>query len=756
MTSSHRPDDAARPAGPARPVVLLLLAVMVLVAIAAFSSRATTAPAGADAPDGSFSAERATAALEPIAQRPRPIGTPANDAARERLATELEQLGFTATTQEVIGSRSSDATVRIGYNRNLIATRPGTDPTGSLVLATHIDSVPMAPGASDAGIGIATILETVRALGPEALRNDLVVLLVDGEEDGLLGAEAFVGDGAEDLTEPIVVLNHEARGIEGRPVITRTNGPMHPLLDAMPQPEAESYIDALFGIIPNDTDFTVYREAGWWGMDMAIIDGSWAYHSPQDDLEHLDASTLQHYGDLTLALTREIGDRDLAELPAEAGATPVMTTTVAGILKLPPLVITLGGLLAPVAVLAAIVVQRGRGALRIPGTLAAAAGGLIAIMASIAAGIGLWEGARSFAPQMLSITVGEPVHARLFFVAEIAGALAVMAAVWALLRRWLSPAATTLGLALVPTAGVAALAVMAPDLGAWLVLPVAAAALGGLLATLLPGPWAVALRVLAIAPTGWMIGQQTSGLMEFGIASASAGLAGTLAIGLLAATALLAPGRSTATASRARPARTVHLAIPAALAAVAVAASGIGIAVSLGSDEPVQARALAHVAADGTTSWEAEGGTAWAQDLDGTAADSDLSGPVAQVVTSEAGQLELEITSPRAATRMDITMSDAEGSDGATLSDITGATLSDITLDGVPLDGEQVSTISLVGVRPGQTVRLQARLSGRPQTLAVTDSTFEPAEAGGYPEPPADVSVVRSIVHVRTVVELAP
>lgn len=750
MTPHHRiPSGAGYSAGPTRAGVLLLMTVMVLVAIGGFASRTTTAPAGADAPADAFSAERATAALEPIIDVPRPIGTPANDAAHEHLTTELEQLGFTASTQEAIGSRSSGASVSAGYNHNLIATRPGTDPTGTLVLATHIDSVPMAPGASDAGIGIATILETVRALGPEALRNDLVVLLVDGEEDGLVGAEAFVGDGAEQLTEPIVVVNHEARGIEGRPLITRTNGPMHPLLDVMPQPEAESYIDALFAIIPNDTDFTVYREAGWWGMDMAIIDGSWAYHSPQDDLEHLDASTLQHYGDLTLALTREIGARDLGALETEAGANPVMTTTAAGILKLPPLAITLLGPLAALAVLAAIVVLRGRGALKITGTLLAGAGGLIAIVASIAAGAALWEGAMSLAPQMLSITVGEPVHARLFFVAEIAASLAVMAAVWVLLRRWLSPAATALGLALVPTALVAALGVAAPALGAWLVLPVAAAALGGLLATLLPGRLALAIRLLAIAPTGWMIGQQTSGLMEFGIASASAGLAGTLVLGLLAAAVLLAPGRTSATGPRARPARAAHLLIPAALTVAAGTASGIGIAVTTGSGEPAQARAFAHVSApDGVTSWEAEGGTAWAQDLDGTTADTDLPGPEVEIVTSDADQLELEITSPRDATRMDITVDDAQLSEGATLSDIT--------LDGVPLDGEQISTISLVGVRPGQTVRIQAQPNGRPQELAVTDSTFDLTEAGGYSEPPADVAVVRSMVHVETTVDLAP
>lgn len=735
------------PTGASRAAALLLLVVMVLSAVGAFAARSTTTPSGADAPREVFSAARATEALEPVAGEPRPIGSAAFDAAQAHLSSELEQLGFDVEIQEVLAGRSDEEEARAAYNRNLIATRPGTDPTGTLVLATHLDSVPMAPGASDAGIGIAVILETVRALGPEALRNDLVVLLVDGEEDGLLGAEGFLREGAEELAEPVIVLNHEARGVGGRPVITRMNGPLHPLLEVMPRPEAESFIDALFALIPNDTDFTVYREAGWWGMDMAIVDGSWAYHSPEDDLAHLDASTLQHYGDLTLSLSREIGERDLGALEAEAGSDPVMTTTVAGILRLPPAAVTVLGLLAPLSVLVALVVLRSRGGLRIPGTLLGALAGLLAIVGSVAAGVLLWEGAQAVAPQMLSVTVGEPVHARLFFLAEIAVTLAVLAVVWVLARLRLSPGAMTIGAALPGAMLVAALAVAAPDLGAWLVLPVAAVSLGGLLALILPGPFALVVRLLAVAPMGWVIGQQTSGLMEFGIASAHGGLAVTLAIGLLASAALLAPGREVARVPGARPARPAQLMIPAALLVLAVATSGIGIAVTRGSEEPVQTRVLAHVdGADGTTRWEASGAADWARALDGTTSVSQLPGPEVEVVAWQGDQLELVITSARGASRVDITLEGTPHGQG------TG--FSDIELDGVALEGEQVRSISVVGVRPGQAIRLEARAAGRPGEVIVSDSSFDLAEASGYPEPPADVSVVRSMVHVRTAVDL--
>ena len=75
--------------------------------------------------------------------------------------------------------------------------------------------VPAAPGAADAGSGVAAILESARAFrsGP-APRNDVILLFTDGEELGLLGARAFVEQHpwAKDVR---VAVNFEARGTSG-------------------------------------------------------------------------------------------------------------------------------------------------------------------------------------------------------------------------------------------------------------------------------------------------------------------------------------------------------------------------------------------------------------------------------------------------------------------------------------------------------------------------------------------------------------
>ena len=64
-----------------------------------------------------------------------------------------------------------------------------------MLLLTHYDSNPHSSlGASDAGSGVVTILEGIRAFLAKNTppKNDIIILISDAEELGLLGAKAFV------------------------------------------------------------------------------------------------------------------------------------------------------------------------------------------------------------------------------------------------------------------------------------------------------------------------------------------------------------------------------------------------------------------------------------------------------------------------------------------------------------------------------------------------------------------------------------
>jgi hypothetical protein len=202
-----------------------------------------------------------------------------------------------------------------------VARVPGRAATGTVLLVAHYDSAPQAPGAGDDGAAVAAVLESLRALraGP-ALRNDVLVLLTDGEEMGLLGAGGFANDRAR-LRGVSVVLNFDARGNSGPVLMYQTSGGNGRLVAeyaaVAPVPGANSLMEGIYRRMPNDTDFTVFLRQGVPGLNFAMIEGYTAYHMPSDTPERLSRASLQHVGETMLALLRRLGEVDLAGIAAE-------------------------------------------------------------------------------------------------------------------------------------------------------------------------------------------------------------------------------------------------------------------------------------------------------------------------------------------------------------------------------------------------------------------------------------------------------
>ncbi|MDN5915229.1 MAG: M28 family peptidase [Pseudonocardia sp.] len=375
--------------------MLLLLAA----GAAAIATSRPPAPAAGDAPASAFSATRAMGSVAALADRPRPIGSPASDRARDGLAARLRGMGLQTSTTPSVGASSRDDAQAVGVVDNVVGTRRGTAPTGAVVLVAHYDSVPAGPGAADDAAAVASILETVRALstGP-ALRNDLVVLLTDGEEAGLLGAQAFAR--ADPLRgRPAVVLNFEARGAGGPSLLFQTSPGNARLIDAyraVPHPAGDSSLAAAYALLPNDTDFTPFLEAGRPGLNSAFVERASRYHTPGDTLANLDPGSVQQQGTSMLALTRVLGSTDLAPFdPAVSGAPPSGDATYAAVFG--HLWVYSGAAVLPMALLAAIAVVAAlvtlwRRELITPGRFAGAfASWPVAVLVAALLGEGAWR-----------------------------------------------------------------------------------------------------------------------------------------------------------------------------------------------------------------------------------------------------------------------------------------------------------------------------------------------------------------------------
>lgn len=292
------------------------IALFTAMALVAALRSAPPAPRDVDTPAEQFSAARAAAIWKSITldDKPHPLGSDRHASVRDAIRRELEHLGA-----EVELQASPIAHGAVGWVENIVARFPGKRAGKHVLLAAHYDSVGAGPGASDDGAGCAALLETARAIALDPQHeNTIEILIDDGEEVALLGAAAFVADRARANSIGVVV-NFEARGTCGRSHMFETSEDNAWLIEhyarAVPHPAAVSVAYELYKRMPNDTDMTVFKRAGLAGLNFAFIGGVARYHTPKDDIAHLDLGSLQHHGDSALALAREFADANLENPP---------------------------------------------------------------------------------------------------------------------------------------------------------------------------------------------------------------------------------------------------------------------------------------------------------------------------------------------------------------------------------------------------------------------------------------------------------
>jgi len=296
-----------------RRLLLILIPLGIVLAAAIWRTQGPPA-AGPDTPPREFSAARAWTVLRSLQSEgiPHPVGTPANARMRGRIEVRFHELGYSTSIQRRFACNAGGV---CGAVENIVASRPQRSTDDTVLVVAHYDSVPSGPGASDDGTAVAAILEIARAVRDEPFRNRLAFLVTDGEEAGLLGAEAFTAD--EALSRKVAaVINIESRGTYGPSNMFETsNGNrwlIRHLVRAMPRPQASSLFFAIYNLLPNDSDVTVFKRAGKAAVNFGAIRGVNWYHTPLDDTGHASPRTLQHHGENALGTVRALANADLA------------------------------------------------------------------------------------------------------------------------------------------------------------------------------------------------------------------------------------------------------------------------------------------------------------------------------------------------------------------------------------------------------------------------------------------------------------
>lgn len=274
-----------------------------------------------------FSSERALVHLKNITKKPHYVGSEEHEVVKNYLVKALNDLGLETQIQEAYSQNKKWGS--IVKPKNILARIKGSENSKALMLLTHYDSKSHASyGASDAGSGVVTILEGIRAFLSEGKtpKNDIIILFSDAEELGLNGADIFVNQHpwAKDVG---LVLNFEARGSGGPSyMLIETNGGNQNLINgfkaANPDyPVANSLAYSIYKMLPNDTDLTYFREDGDIdGLNFAFIDDHFDYHTALDTYDRLDRNTLEHQGSYLMPLLNYFSDADLSSLKSDKDA----------------------------------------------------------------------------------------------------------------------------------------------------------------------------------------------------------------------------------------------------------------------------------------------------------------------------------------------------------------------------------------------------------------------------------------------------
>uniref|UniRef100_A0A1L8DUA3 FXNA-like protease n=1 Tax=Nyssomyia neivai TaxID=330878 RepID=A0A1L8DUA3_9DIPT len=293
-----------------------------------------------------FIGERARNILEDFVKiGPKIVGSEANEVlAVEFLLHEIEIINsgrHSAHTIEVDVS-SHDGSFGIGISTTIyhelqnvvVRVKPstGSTPAASLLINTHYDTVPTSSGASDAGISVVVMLETLRKIvrSPIPHRHCIVFLFNGAEEIGLKAAHGFITQHPwrHNIT---ALVNLDSTGSGGREILFQA-GPGAPWLLNLyakyaKHPYGAAMGEELFqsGFVPSDTDFRIFRDfGGVQGLDMAYSYNGYVYHTKYDRLETIHKGTFQHTGDNVLSLVKGMANSHDLDINAELPTGPVV------------------------------------------------------------------------------------------------------------------------------------------------------------------------------------------------------------------------------------------------------------------------------------------------------------------------------------------------------------------------------------------------------------------------------------------------
>jgi len=282
---------------------------------------ATTWGAAAQQAEARFEGDRAWEHLKAlVAIGPRPSGSTQIRQARAYITRQLSALGLSVQEQPF----TADTPLGRVEMANLIVRLPGRRPE-RILFTGHYDTklfrARVFVGASDGGSSAAFLIELARVLSSRPLDYTTEVIWLDGEEaaldwvtggrDHTYGSRFYVQDAQKTKTLASIRAMVLVDMIGDRNLAIRRDGLSTPWLTDLIWTAARRighggvFVDATTDV---DDDHIPFIKAGVPSVDIIDLDYP-EWHTAEDDLDHVSATSLQVVGDVVLAALPDLEQR---------------------------------------------------------------------------------------------------------------------------------------------------------------------------------------------------------------------------------------------------------------------------------------------------------------------------------------------------------------------------------------------------------------------------------------------------------------
>lgn len=131
-----------------------------------------------------------------ITTKPHPYNSRQNDVVRAYILDRLIDITSHHSNIRIDNDLYSNVTIAKGQRgsyfegNNLLVHIKGSSAMSAVLFSAHFDSVSTAPGATDDGMSVATLLQLVKYFSLNRPKRDVIFNINNAEEDGLYGAIA--------------------------------------------------------------------------------------------------------------------------------------------------------------------------------------------------------------------------------------------------------------------------------------------------------------------------------------------------------------------------------------------------------------------------------------------------------------------------------------------------------------------------------------------------------------------------------------